>query len=94
MMFANTICTMLLITDYNISYKIYLATGRKIILLPKKNEEGLRLEPSPLDQTSTVVFSNFLIFFQMIVASIRLILNDSFKFSSNMIGIYTRRIHQ
>jgi hypothetical protein len=56
--------------------------------------EGLRLEPSPLDQTSTVVFSNFLIFFQMIVASIRLILNDSFKFSSNMIGIYNRRIHQ
>jgi hypothetical protein len=31
---------MLLITDYNISYEIYLATGRKIILLPKKNDGG------------------------------------------------------
>ena len=70
MMFANTICTMLLIADYNISYKIYLAIGGKIILLTKKDDGGSGLEPSPLDQTSTVVFSNFLIFFQMIVASI------------------------
>ena len=30
----------------------------------------------------------------MIVASIRLILNDSFKFSSNMIGTYSTRKQQ
>ena len=38
MMFANTICTMLLITDYNISYKIYLATGGKIIITAQEDD--------------------------------------------------------